>query len=206
MEERLEGIDDEKEQLMAEVREEMEEEGVDEPDQLETWDSYDEQFSDLEDEATELAGQRWKFMEAVVDWMTDVDIQRDDPDDEEVREAFGEVESCEFVIQELSFGQVEGIGDDVADESFDLDVEKQDVEGTPRQGYYKILTLQEAIDEWPEGSPTQSGKYHNEKPSPGDYPHQVADWMFDKVDAFNTTQETELGNSSLKEELKKSKK
>jgi hypothetical protein len=86
------------------------------------------------------------------------------------------------------------------EESFELDIQNEDMDGTPKQGFMQIELLREAIEDWPQEAPTQKRR-RTEVPSPGDYPEPVADWLFDRVDALNTTQEEELGNTSLKEEM-----
>lgn len=201
IENRLDEIDERLEEVEAELNQAMAEDGVDDPTELDDWNEYDDEYSDLEAEKGELKGTRGKFMDAVVHWMTDLDVT-ENPSQEEVAEKYAEVDHCIFKAEELSFGQVQSVSDDMVEKSFDMDMERQDIEGTPKQGYMQIELLREAIVDWPGDAPTRTVRRGREEPEPGDYPEPVAKWLFDKVDAFNTTQEKSLGNSSLEEKMK----
>jgi Arc/MetJ-type ribon-helix-helix transcriptional regulator len=194
---RLEQINQREEEIKARIEEDIEsgeyESVSDAPQHL-----HDE-WEDLELEKTEISGERRKFMDAVVHWMTDLDVTTN-PSFEEVEEAYTDVDECVFVTEELSYGQVQSVQDDMMEKSFELDIQEEDMDGTPKQGYMQIELLREAIVDWPEEAPTRTRR-RTEEPEPGDYPEQVSDWLFDRVDAYNTTQESELGNTSLEEEM-----
>lgn len=196
IETRLDEIEDEKKEVMAEAQEFKDEEGrdADLPDDLE------HRWEDLETEAVELNGEHRKVIETVVDWETDIDIAESDED--EIHEAFGDVETCKFIVKELTFGQLQGVSDDMMEASFEVDVERQDIEGTPKQGFYQIELLRESIQHQPEGAPTWEDEYGNYHPEPAEYPVPVGEWLFEKVDALNTTGDTEMGNSSLEEAMR----
>lgn len=201
IEERLEEIEEEIEQIEEEVEASMVEEDVSEPEELDDWNSLDDEYSNLYAEQTRLEGERRKFMDAVVHWMTGLDVTTN-PSFEKVEEKYAEVDSCLFKAEELSFGQVQSVSDDMVEKSFEMDVQNQDIEGTPKQGYMQVELLREAIIDWPEEAPTRKVRRNSYEAEPGDYPEPVAEWMFEKVDAFNTTQEESLGNSSLADKMK----
>lgn len=110
-----------------------------------------------------------------------------------------------FVVQELTTGQLATIQDRVSEKSFDFDLDTGDAEGTPKSGYGMVETLGQAIVEAPDGAPTRSNPHGpGEVPDPAEYPHQVGLFLFEKVNEFNAMGETDLGNSSLRERMKKS--
>lgn len=207
---RLDEIDTEIEALTDEVRAAVDESNADDPHKLDNWDEYERRFDDLDNEKISITGERRKFWETVVDWETDTDVaelreeysSNDDMDGywEEITDLYATVDSCAFEVRELSFGQLQSVSDDMMEESFDVDMQRQDVEGTPHQGYYQIQLLKEAIVGWPDSAPTQTA-HGIDTPSPGDYPIPVSEWLFERVDAINTTGNTEMGNSSLEEAL-----
>lgn len=201
MDERLDEIEDEKEDLMDRAREYKKEHGEDAdlPDDLEY------EWEDLEGEEIELRGDRFKFIQTVAVYSDAVEFDAEDlatAEEEEVLEAFGQVDFCEFTVKELTFGQLQGVSDDMMEESFEVDMDRQDIEGTPKQGYYQVELLREAIQSWPEHAPVRKDQYGNEQPAPGEYPIPVGEWLFERVDALNTSGDTEMGNSSLEEAMK----
>ncbi len=202
IDERLETLETEIAELEQEVRSAMEREGVADPTAVDGWSDLRERDSELQDEKTSLEGERSAFIDAVVQWETNVDV-RQDPTEEALMEAYGSVDSCVFRIQELSFGQVQAVQDDMMQASFDLDVQSQNVEGTPREGYMKLELLREAIVDWPIDAPTDESGVGGPTPEPGDYPEPVAEWLYNRVDAFNTTQEEQLENLSLEERMRR---
>jgi len=125
----------------------------------------------------------------------------EDVGEDELIEIYGDVTDSVVSVKELTFGQLQRVSDDMMEESFEVDVEREDIEGTPRQGFYQTELLQEAIEAWPSGAPTMPGDYNETLASPGDYPIPVGEWLFEKVDALNTTGDTEMGNSSLEDAL-----
>lgn len=199
---RLSEIEEEIEELEDELFEKVQEQNVDSPTELDVYSEFDDTFQDLQNERKSLVGEKRSFMDAVVHWETDIDVT-ENPPQEEVEEAFGDVDECVFQAEELSFGQVQAVQDDMVEKSFEMDMQRQDIDGTPKQGYMQIELLREAIVDWPEEAPSRTVDYGNAKePEPGDYPEDVSSWMFDKIDAFNTTQEENLENLSLEERMR----
>ena len=189
IQERLEEIEEEKARLEDLAREAREEDGTIPNDVEDDWD-------DLDAEETELRGELKKFQMVKEEWGERPTNDDGDPTGDYV---------CEWTVRELSFGQLQAVSDDMMEESFEVDVERGNVEGTPKQGYYQIELLREAIEEQPPGAPTrkkQTSTQTTEKPAPADYPFQLGEWLFEKVDALNTTGDTDMGNSSLEEALK----
>lgn len=157
----LEEIEEDQEEIMQEALE-AEKMGEDVDPDLE------QDFDDLESERVELQGELESLQRAIDSW-----------------------DGGEFEIQELTFGQVQRISDDVLEQSFEIDMRRQDMTGAPKEGYYQIAILREAIEEVPPGAPSD----------PADFPTAIGEWMFEKVNAFNTVGDTEMGNSSLKERM-----
>lgn len=210
IDERLEEIEDEKEEIKTRAERKAEQQELDRAPKEEA-----EQWGELDDEEVEIRGERRKFIETVAVWSAQTDVVDKSPehtksnersiyelDDDEIRAAFGEVDQCVIRVKELTFGQLQRVSDDMMEESFEVDVERESVEGTPRQGYYQTELLHEAIVDWPKNAPVYTDEYKKDHPQPGDYPIPVSEWLFDKVDALNTTGDTEMGNSSLEEAMK----
>lgn len=110
----------------------------------------------------------------------------------------------EYVIRELTTGALAAIQDEVSEASFEFDPETQQVEGgTPKSGYGMVETLSRSIVQQPDGAPTRTGPKGAEQPDPREYPHQLGLFLFDKVNAFNTVGEADMGNSSLRERMKR---
>lgn len=205
IEQRQEEISQEIEELENELGELVAESSADSPSELDEYDEFNQQFQDLQNERKSLKGEKRSFMDAVVHWETDVDVTSN-PTHEEVAEAYADVDSCVFRAEELSFGQIQAVQDDMVEKSFEMDMERQDIDGTPKQGYMQIELLREAIIDWPEEAPARTVEYGNAKePEPGDYPEDVSSWMFEKIDAFNTTQEESMENLSLEERMRRKK-
>lgn len=194
IEDRLEEIEREKDAIADEANRVVREENLDSPPK-----ELESEWDELESEEIRLTGERSKFLDAVAHWKTDLDVTRN-PSSDEVEEAVEDVDECIFVTEELSYGQIQAVSDDMMEKSFEVDIDRQDLEGSPKQGYMQIELLREAIIDWPEGAPTRSSN-RSEVPEPGDYPEPVSEWLFDRVDAFNTSGEAEMGNSSLTEAM-----
>lgn len=210
MDERLAEIDEEKDVIEERARRKVEEDELEEPPKEESND-----WEDLDNEEVALRGERWKFIETVVVWSGETDVVVKHPEatgadersvydlsKDDIKETYGTVEKCVIRVKELTFGQLQRVSDDMMEESFEVDVQREEVEGTPRQGFYQTELLHEAIIDWPENAPVFTDEYKKDHPSPGDYPIPVSEWLFEKVDALNTTGDTEMGNSSLKEAMK----
>jgi len=211
MKDRLEEVGEEKEVVMEEAAEFKQREGEDEdfPEYLE------EEWEDLDNEEISLRGEIAKFTETVVVYSDQTNIV-DKPEEQcksdertirnlsedDIKEAYADVDKCYFTVKELTFGQLQGVSDDMMEQSFEVDMDRQDIEGTPKQGYYQIQLLKESIQRWPFNAPVSTDNYGNETPEPAEYPVPVGEWLFERVDALNTSGDTEMGNSSLEEAMK----
>lgn len=102
-----------------------------------------------------------------------------------------EWESTRFVVRELTFGESQQIKDTVSSESFDVDVELQEIEGTPLQGLYQSQVLQRSVVSMPDDAPDD----------PNDLPEILGDWLLEKCESINSLGDDELGNMSLEEAL-----
>ena len=102
-----------------------------------------------------------------------------------------EWESTRFVVRELTFGESQQIKDTVSSESFDVDVELQEIEGTPLQGLYQSQVLERSVVSMPEDAPDD----------PNDLPEILGDWLLEKCESVNSLGDEELGNMSLEEAL-----
>lgn len=109
----------------------------------------------------------------------------------------------EFVVEELTTGNLASIQDSVAEASFDFDPQEGEMTGgVPRQGYGMVETLRHSIVRAPPGAPsTIDPATGNENPEPADYPQQVGMFLFERINSFNTVGDTDLGNSSLRERM-----
>jgi len=109
-----------------------------------------------------------------------------------------------FEVEELTFGEVQEVKDETIDESFDVDVQREDVSGTPKEGFYQLLFLEKSLVSWPEGAPSKKERVNGRRQEvahPGNYPDKVGEWLFGVVDNINTFGDTELGNTSLRDEI-----
>ena len=172
LEDRIEDIDEELEEI-EERQEEILKESIEAENQgEEVDDELEEEFDELEGDRVELEGERETLNTTVDGWDGGV-----------------------FEIEELTFGQVQRISDEVLEESFEFNVQSQDMTGTPKEGYYQIEILRAAVVNTPPGAPSD----------PAEYPTTIGEYLFEKVNAFNTVGDTEMGNSSLEERKKEYK-
>lgn len=91
-----------------------------------------------------------------------------------------------FRIRELSVGSVAKIQDDVAEAS-NVDFRGG---GTPKSGFARTRSLEVAVVSKP-----------SEAPDVSDLPDAIGDWLYDRIDSFNTMGDVELGNTSLRANL-----
>lgn len=111
----------------------------------------------------------------------------------------------EFVISELDTGSIARIQDRVSEKSFQFDPEQGQLkEGTPKQGFGMVETMRVAIQKQPEGAPIKRDNKGNPQIAPGQYPHQVGLYLFEKINNYNTVGDVDLGNSSLRERMESS--
>ena len=110
---------------------------------------------------------------------------------ERFQEYVDEWGDTEFRVRELSFGEVQNIKDIVSSESFDVDVELQEIEGTPLQGLYQTEVLKRAVVSMPEDGPD----------NPNDLPDLLGEWLMDKVESINSLGDEDMGNMSLEEAI-----
>lgn len=94
-------------------------------------------------------------------------------------------EPSEFVIKELSYGELMMARDEVSSASYEPNPQTGGYEGVPRDGLYRVKVLELAIEEVPAEAPTD----------PKDFPPKVGSWLYDEIDEFNTT--TPEGNLDL---------
>lgn len=158
----LEDISQEQGDIVEEAIE-AESNGEDVPGEVE------ERFDELETDRVELEGKQSTFNRVLDEWGDGV-----------------------FEISELSYGQVQSISDDVLEKSFDVDMASKSMKGSPKQGYYQIAILKQAIVESPDNAPKD----------PAEYPQLIGEYLFEKVNAFNTVGDTEMGNMSLEDRMK----
>ena len=102
-----------------------------------------------------------------------------------------EWESTRFVVRELTFGESQNLKDIVSSESFDVDVELQEIEGTPLQGLYRSELLKMFVEEMQSDGPDD----------PNDLPEMLGDWLMEKCESINSVGDTEVGNLSLEDEI-----
>lgn len=204
---RVEEKEDNLEELLVEL-DDIENEALSVDQDSDEYGELEEEWDDVKGEVIETRGEILKFKEAVVSYSGGFDLNKlgEGLNDEEYREVinekYAEIDSCMFRVQELTYGQLQSVSDMMMEESFEVDMERQSVEGTPQSGFYQIELLKAAIIDWPEHAPVLSKRGERDQPMPGDYPIPVSEWMYDRVDAYNTTGEANMGNSSLGEALK----
>jgi chromosome segregation ATPase len=110
---------------------------------------------------------------------------------ERFEEYVDEWESTEFVVRELTFGEIQKVKDVVSSESFSVDVQLQEIEGTPLQGLYQNEILRRSVEETPEDAPDDVL----------DLPDVLGEWLFEKSDEVNSVGEQSMGNLSLEEAI-----
>lgn len=101
-----------------------------------------------------------------------------------------ELSSTTFTIRELSYGQVQAVEDIVSQESFNVDVKKKSLDGTPLQGVYRSEFLERSVVDMPEDIDDIM-----------DLPDVVGEWVWERVNAFNTSGDEDMGNMSLEEAM-----
>lgn len=193
---------------LLEEQEYVEDEARDIDPDSEEYTELESEWEDLQEDILTEKGEIFKFKEAVVHWANeDLDLNDLDQDEYrgEIEKRFKQVDESVITVRELTYGQVQRVRDDMMEESFNVDIQNEDIEGSPRSGFYQIELLKEAIIDWPEYAPVSSRRGKVEKPSPADYPVPVSEWVYEKVDNFNTIGEAEMGNSSLEEALNSSR-
>jgi len=104
-------------------------------------------------------------------------------------------EGGEFEISALTLGQIAQLQDRVsASTSSETNV--------TRDGAALTETLNQGIISQPSGAPTRTDPDTGiEKPNPADYPQAVGEYLFEKINALNTTGEQSMGNMSLRERM-----
>lgn len=170
--ERIPSIEEARDELVAKLSEEFEEYSEVPKEYRQTYDEFEEQL-------VELQGKAQALEQAVEDWGDGV-----------------------FVTSQLTTGQLASIQDAVSEKSFEFDPQRGEmVNGSPKQGFGMVETLREAIIQAPDGAPSRETEFGREEPEPAEYPHQVGLYLFEKVNNFNTVGESDLGNSSLREQM-----
>jgi len=155
-----------------------------------------EEFEDYEDVPREYEQRYDRLTEREVDLRGRADA---------LDRAVEEWDGGEFVLTELTTGQIADIQDSVSEKSFDFDPESGEVvDGNPKEGYGMVETLRQCIKQQPGGAPTRKDDLGQEVPDPAEYPNQVGLFLFEKANVLNTVGEADLGNSSLRERMKES--
>jgi len=164
------------EEAVEEFKEELQSVNSERDDVLEQANEYEEPNvpRHLEDRWTDLESQRVQLERRISRFETFCDA----------------VSTTEFVIQELTLGQVQAVKDIVSQESFDVDVQRQSVEGSPLQGVYQAEFLKRSVVQKPP-----------EVNDVMDLPDTIGEWLWEKVDAFNTSGDEDMGNMSLTEAM-----
>lgn len=155
-------------------------------------------FDELEAERVELEGELNSLRAELVEWSSTYHLEELETDDGyRWDEVDWETVPSKFEIAKFNAATFASIEDEVVEQSFEMDVESENIRGTPKTGYGRILTCEKGIVAAPEGSPHKpSGE-----PQPGEYDNDTIQWLFDKINAYNTTGKTDLGNSSLRERM-----
>lgn len=190
LEERIPSLESSQEELVAEAEAEYDTFANTPPEYEQTYDKLEEQKVEARGRANALA----RFIAEVVYGI--------DTDKHGVTEAEAILEleplpddaEAEFVISELTGGQLALVEDDVAEESFEVDMESEEVSGTPRSGYGRVLTCKHGIEEWPDECPTDK----QGRCAVDEFSHRVQDYLYDRINNLNTVGDTDLGNSSLR--------
>ena len=100
-----------------------------------------------------------------------------------------------FFITELTTKQVEQIADEVAEASFDIDIQTQQYRGVPKTGHGRILTMQKSIKEAPGCLPTDN----DGNPAVRDYPNRLGKWLWERVEDLNSSgTEADIEDFTLK--------
>lgn len=172
---------------------------------------------DLEKRATAIREDLVPDLESRID-QAEAALEDEDADDPEqspdqlrdLRDTLeGQAKACErvidaldgdgtFTIQELMTAETAMLTDDVSEASLEIDAQRQEVTGTPQQGYHKVRTLHLAVTDAPDGMPsTEDSKFGREVYQVGHLPDHVTDYLYDCVVELNDVGEVaEAGNLS----------
>lgn len=179
----------------------------------EEYDAYMEVPSDieskweqLEEQKTQVKGKVQMVREELVHWTETYDLEELRTED---GYAWDDVEwdrvPSEFTISQLNAATFAEIEDKVAEKSFEMDHQTQEVEGVPKSGYGRILTCEKALVDAPSGSPHFSGSHADrakqDAPQPGEYAQIVLRLLYDEIDEYTTFGDVELGNTSFREAM-----
>jgi hypothetical protein len=166
----------------------------------------EQSLSDVEerrDEIVEIASQQEKYGSDLEEEYNDLEARRVELQGE-LQELQWTVENYgggTYKIRKLKYGDLQRIQDQVTEESLELDIESENIEGVPREGRYKILVLRESIVDQPADAPTREDGRRRDVPAPGKYEDTLAEWMYEKVNSLNTTGSFDMGNLSLDEAI-----
>lgn len=172
---------------------------------------------DLAERARELREDLIPAVEGRIDEaaQADEDDEADDPKypPEEYRDLRdrleGQADACErvvdaldgdgaFTIQELMAAETSMLQDDVAEQSLDVDFERQRMDGTPKEGYHRIRTLEVSVVDAPAAMDTRHDPdLGREVYQVGLLPDHVAQYLYECVTALNDAGEVDdVGNLS----------
>ena len=161
LEKELEGVKEERGEVKRKAKE------VDDQDSK-RFKQFKRRWKEIEAERVEIQSKISRFQDLVDEW-----------------------DDTEFRVRELRFGEVQNIKDVVSSESFDVDVELREIEGTPLQGLYQSQLLEYSVVSMPDDAPDD----------PNDLPEVLGDWLLEKAESINSLGEDELGNMSLEEAI-----
>ncbi|MFB6284578.1 MAG: hypothetical protein ABEK59_11745 [Halobacteria archaeon] len=114
-----------------------------------------------------------------------------------IENAIDRYSSSEWTIRELTAGELARIQDTVNEKSFDFDVQRGKIAegGMPKEGFARLEVTREAIVDQPPDAPTDD----DGNPEPAEYPGQLFEFIYDKIDDYNTTGDSDIKKSSLKD-------
>lgn len=91
-----------------------------------------------------------------------------------------------FIIQELMTSETAMLTDDVSQQSIDVDYERQQVNGVPKEGYHKVRTLELSIVDGPDAMETRTDReLGREVYAVGKLPDHVSDYLYECAMALN---------------------
>lgn len=91
-----------------------------------------------------------------------------------------------FTIQELMTAETSLLQDDVAERAIDVDYDRQQVSGTPKEGYHRVRTLQLSLVEAPDRMDAQMDRdLGREVYQVGKLPDLVSDYLYQCVTSLN---------------------
>lgn len=163
----------------------------------ETPPEYEKAYERMEQRKVEARGEANALARFIASVICDEDWADIPTEAEAILADLPEDADAVFTVQELTGGQLAMVEDDVAEASFEVDMDSQEVSGTPKSGYGRVLSCKHAIQSFPDECPTDD----EGRCAAGDFSHQVQDFLFERINSLNTVGDTNMGNSSLREAM-----